>query len=88
MRITLLKIECLFFSILVGLTFGVVLAVVSCASVFVKILITFPIQLYNIRMQAHIQKRLDALSVEPDDIWGKHIQRMEQKKQENNNEEL
>jgi len=39
-------------------------------------------------MQAHIQKRLDALSVEPDDIWGKHIQRMEQKKQENNNEEL
>jgi|TARA_B110000305_G_C19011483_1_gene435102 hypothetical protein len=88
MRITLLKIECLFFSALIGLTFGVLLAVISCVSVFVKVLVTFPIELYNIRLLDRIQKRLDALSVEPDDIWSRHIQRMEQNKTEKNDEEL
>ena len=33
-----------------------------------------------------MQKRLDALSVEPDDIWGRHIQRMEKNKTQNNEE--
>lgn len=88
MRITLLKIECLFFSALFGLTFGVVLAVVSCVSVFVKVLVAFPIQLYHIRMQDRMRKQLEALNAEPDDIWDRHIQRMEKNKTEIKNEEL
>ena len=88
MRITLLKIECLLFSALVGLTFGVALAVFSCVSVFVKVLVAFPIQLYNIRMQDRMRKQLGALNAESDDIWGRHIQRMEKNKTEINDEEL
>ena len=86
MKISYLKIECLFLSVLVGLTFGVVLAVISCVGVFVKVLVTFPIELYNIRLRDRMQKRLDALSVEPDDIWSRHIQRMEKNKTQNNEE--
>ena len=80
MKMNYLKAECLFFTIFVGLTFGVMLAVVSCISVFVKTLITFPIEFYNIRMRSHLQKRLEALEEMPEDIWGRHIQRMEQNK--------
>jgi hypothetical protein len=83
-----LKVECLFFTILVGLTFGVMLAVFSCISVFVKTLITFPIEFYNIRMRSHLQKRLESLSEVPDDIWGRHIKRMKQNKKEKNDGEL
>lgn len=88
MKINYLKIECLFFSVFVGLTFGVMLAVVSCISVFIKTLITFPIEFYNIRMQSHLQRRLDALSEMPDDIWERHIQRIEKNKTKKNNGEL
>ena len=88
MKINYLKIECLFFSVFVGLTFGVMLAVVSCISVFIKTLITFPIEFYNIRMRSHLQKHLESLNEIPDDIWGRHIQRMEQNKKEKNNGEL
>ena len=88
MKIKYLKAECLFFSIFVGLTFGVMLAVVSCISVFVKTLVTFPIEFYNIRMRSHLQKRLEALDEMPEDIWDRHIQRMEQNKKKQNNEEL
>jgi hypothetical protein len=88
MKINYLKIECLFFSVFVGLTFGVMLAVVSCISVFIKTLITFPIEFYNIRMRSHLQKHLESLNEIPDDIWGRHIQRMEQNKKEKNNGEF
>jgi Na+-translocating ferredoxin:NAD+ oxidoreductase RnfG subunit len=88
MKINYLKIECLFFSVFVGLTFGVMLAVVSCISVFIKTLVTFPTEFYNIRMQSHLQKQLDALIEMPDDIWGRHVQRMDQNKKEKNNGEL
>ena len=88
MKINYLKIECLFFSVFVGLTFGVMLAVVSCISVFIKTLITFPIEFYNIRMRSHLEKYLESLNEMPDDIWGRHIQRMEQNKKEKNNGEL
>jgi len=88
MKINYLKIECLFFSVFVGLTFGVMLAVVSCISVFIKTLITFPIEFYNIRMRSHLQKHLESLNEMPDDIWGRHIQRMEQNKKEKNNGEF
>ena len=64
------------------------LAVVSCISVFIKTLITFPIEFYNIRMRSHLQKHLESLNEIPDDIWGRHIQRMEQNKKEKNNGEF
>ncbi len=83
-----LKAEFLFFTIFVGLTFGVMLAVVSCISVFIKTLITFPIEFYNIRMRSHLQRRIEALEEMPEDIWDRHIQRMKQNKKRQNNEEL
>jgi|TARA_R110000851_G_scaffold18440_1_gene58036 hypothetical protein len=86
MKISYLKIECLFLSVLVGLTFGVVLSVFVGVSVFVKTLVTFPIELYNVRMQSHLRKRLEALSEVPDDIWGRHIERMEKNKTKKNEE--
>ncbi len=42
-------------------------------------------------MQSHLRKRLEALKALkalPDDVWGRHIQRMEQNKTEKNDEEL
>lgn len=86
MKISYLKIECLLLSVSVGLTFGVVLSVFVGVSVFVKTLVTFPIELYNVRMQSHLRKRLAALSEVPDDIWGRHIKRMEKNKTKKNEE--
>jgi hypothetical protein len=35
-----------------------------------------------------LQRRLEALDEMPEDIWGRHIQRMEQNKKKKNNAEL
>lgn len=55
---------------------------------FLKNTYNFPIEFYNIRMRSHLQKRLEALEEMPEDMWGRHIQRMEQNKKKKNDGEL
>ena len=87
------------FSLVAGLTVGLLLAIFIALCAFFNSLVTFPLQIYKQSVEAHRARRLKRIfgvskdfqradfQVPPQEesIWDKHIQRMEQKKNNNNN---
>lgn len=87
------------FSLVAGLTVGLLLAIFIALCAFFNSLVTFPLQIYKQSVEAHRVRRLRKIfgvskdfqpadfKVPPQEesIWDKHIQRMEQKKNNNNN---
>ena len=98
MKFNYYKIAYAIFSILAGLTVGVLLALFVGLSTFFQSLIAFPMQVYKQSIAQSKARRLQKIFGVPNDhqfadfkqpseesIWDKHIQRMEQKKNNNNN---
>lgn len=87
------------FSLVAGLTVGLLLAIFIGICAFFNSLVIFPLQIYKKSVEAHRARRLKRIfgvskdfqradfQVPPQEesIWDKHIQRMEQKKNNNNN---
>tara|TARA_R100001509_G_scaffold80249_1_gene45085 strand:- start:366 stop:662 length:297 start_codon:yes stop_codon:yes gene_type:complete len=86
------------FSLVSGLTVGLLLAMFIGICAFFNSLITFPLQIYKQSVEAYQVRRLrkifgvrkdsqlaDFKQPSEESIWDKHIQRMEQKKNNNNN---
>ena len=99
MKINYLKIGYGIFSVLAGLTVGVFLALFIATCSFFNALVGFPMQIYRQLNQAAQARRLQKLFGIPNDvefadakqpneesIWDKHVQRMEEKKPRNQNE--
>ena len=76
-------IKALYFilSLIAGLTVGVILAVFLGLTVFFQTLLTFPVSVYLKSVSNH-EGDSSRASKTPDDIWDRHIARMEQKKQQ------
>jgi hypothetical protein len=87
------------FSLVAGLTVGLLLATFIGICAFFNSLVIFPLQIYKKSVEAHRARRLKRIfgvskdfqradfQVPPQEesIWDKHIRRMEQKKNNNNN---
>ena len=87
------------FSLIAGLTVGLLLAIFIALCAFFNSLITFPLQIYKQSVEAHRARRLKRIfgvskdfqradfQVPPQEesIWDKHIRRMEEKNNNNNN---
>lgn len=87
------------FSLVAGLTVGLLLATFIGICAFFNSLVIFPLQIYKKSVEAHRARRLKRIfgvskdfqradfQVPPQEesIWDKHIRRMEQKKKNNNN---
>ena len=69
----------LILSIIAGLTVGVVVAVFASVAALVHTLFAFPIQVYYSSTQ---RRRESGHMRENEDIWDRHIARMEKKKQQ------
>ncbi len=69
----------LILSIIAGLTVGVVVAVFASVAALVHTLFAFPIQVYRASTQ---RLRESDYIRENEDIWDRHIARMEKKKQQ------
>ena len=76
-------IKALYFilSLIAGLTVGVILAVFLGLTVFFQTLLTLPVSVYLKSVSNHEGDSRRA-SKKPEDIWDRHIARMEQKKQQ------
>ena len=98
MKFNLYKIGYAIFSLLAGLTVGVLLAAFIGISSFINSLIGFPVQIYKQCVVQHTARRMqkvfgipknnqfaDAKQPSEESIWDKHIQRMEEKKNNINN---
>ena len=99
MKFNYYKIAYAIFSILAGLTVGLLLALFVGLTTFFQSLIAFPIQVYRQSIAQSKARRLQKVFGIPKDfqgadfkqpseesIWDKHIQRMEEKKARNQNE--
>jgi len=99
MKFNYYKIAYAIFSILAGLTVGILLALFVGLSTFFQSLIGFPMQVYRQCIAQSTARRLQKIFGVPSDhqfadfkqpseesIWDKHIQRMEEKKARNQNE--
>jgi hypothetical protein len=87
------------FSLVAGLTVGLLLAAFIGLCAFFNSLVTFPLQIYRQSVEASRVRRLQKIFGVPKDfkradfqvpaqeesIWDKHIRRMEEKKNNNNN---
>ena len=69
----------LILSIIAGLTVGVILAVFVGITAMVHSLIAFPMQVYH---TSTTRLREVEQIIENEDIWDRHIRRMEKKKQQ------
>ena len=69
------------FAVIAGLTVGLLLSVFVALTVFFQTLFTFPISVY-LRSVHNYENGLAGASKKPEDIWDRHIARMEQKKQQ------
>tara|TARA_B100000424_G_C22476148_1_gene278648 strand:+ start:136 stop:432 length:297 start_codon:yes stop_codon:yes gene_type:complete len=98
MKFNLYKIGYAIFSLLAGLTVGVLLAAFIGISSFINSLIGFPVQIYKQCVVQHTARRMqkvfgirknnqfaDAKQSSEESIWDKHIQRMQEKKNNINN---
>ena len=87
MKINYLKIGYGIFSVLAGLTVGVFLALFIATCSFFNALVGFPMQilqkLFGIPNDVEFA---DAKQPNEESIWDKHVQRMEEKKARNQNE--
>lgn len=84
------------FSLIAGLTVGVLLAIFIGLCAFFNSLVTFPLQIYKQSLEASRARRLQKVFGVPKDfqradfqvpaqeesIWDKHIRRMEEKKKQ------
>ena len=99
MKFNYYKIGYGIFSLLAGLTVGVLLALFVGVSTFFNSLIGFPVQIYKQCVQIAHAKRMEKLfglsenhqfgdfkQPSEESIWDKHIERMEEKKARNQNE--
>ncbi len=87
------------FSLVAGLTVGLLLAIFIGICAFFNSLVIFPLQIYKKSVEAHRARRLKRIfgvskdfqradfQVPPQEesIWDKHIRRMEEKNNNNNN---
>ena len=69
----------LILSIIAGLTVGIVVAVFASVAALVHTLFSFPIQVYYSSTQ---RRRESDYMRENEDIWDRHIARMDKKKQQ------
>lgn len=98
MKFNYYKIGYAIFSLLAGLTVGVLLALFIAIGAFISSLIGFPAQIYKQCIQQYTTRRMqkvfgvakntqfgDAKQERQGSVWDKHIQRMEEKKNNINN---
>ena len=70
------KIFLAIFSILIGLTIGVLVALLQ----FLIVLIRFPMDVYRTASQTYDERHIrKAQEVTKEDIWQRHIQKMDEK---------
>lgn len=99
MKFNYYKIGYAIFSLLAGLTVGLLLAIFVGVCTFFNALIGFPMQVYRQCIAQSTARRLQKIFGVPSDhqfadfkqpseesIWDKHIQRMEEKKKKENDQ--
>ena len=94
---TYIKIIHVLISIVAALTVGVILSVFIGGASLLDAFVQFPIQVYrNLREQERVRRLSQVFTPthtepkampEEENIWDKHIRRMEQKKKHNSNHE-
>ena len=86
MNIKLIKFSYAILSIIAGLTVGVILALYVGLMSCIQTLIVFPLQIYTNCVNSVIEKKIKAMGSPAqgdEDMWERHIQRMEEESKKN-----
>ena len=86
MNIKLIKLSYAILSIVAGLTVGVILALYVGLMSCIQTLIVFPLQIYTNCVNSAIEKKIKAMGSPAqgdEDMWDRHIQRMEEQSKNN-----
>jgi uncharacterized membrane protein len=86
MNIKLIKFSYAILSIIAGLTVGVILALYVGLMSCIQTLIVFPFQIYTNCVNSAIEKKIKAMGSPAqgdEDMWDRHIQRMEEQNRKN-----
>ena len=86
MNIKLIKFSYAILSIIAGLTVGVILALYVGLMSCIQTLIVFPFQIYTNCVNSAIEKKIKAMGSPAqgdEDMWDRHIQRMEEQNKKN-----
>ena len=77
----MIKVLYFILSLIAGLTVGVILAAFLAITVFFQTLLSFPVSVY-LRSMENYSGNSPRSSNKPEDVWYRHIARMEKKKQQ------
>ena len=86
MNIKLIKSSYAILSIVAGLTVGVILALYVGLMSCIQTLIVFPLQIYTNCVNSAIEKKIKSMGSHAkgvEDMWERHIQRMEEQSRKN-----
>ena len=86
MNIKLIKLLYAILSIIAGLTVGLVLSLYIALIAGLQTFIMFPLQVYNNCVRSAIAKRMEENEVvaqKNEDMWERHIQRMDEENKKN-----